>query len=109
MDRMLVFADTMLEMSEGRSDLFSNIIWGDEDVFCVGGFINRNFSHYWAGHSPKKPPKKSQHQPRLTVWATITADTLIGLVTLRVTMNAERYLEVLEDSIAPSIHDIDRE
>ena len=33
MDRRVEFAETMLEMSERRPDLFSKIIWSDEAVF----------------------------------------------------------------------------
>ena len=39
----------------------------------------------------------------------ITADGLIGPVSLRDTMNAWRYLEVLEDTLVPSLCDIDRD
>ena len=109
MDRRLEYAENMLEMSERRPDVFSKIIWSDEAVFHVGGFVNRHNSHYWAGKSPKKLIKKSQHRPRLTVWAAITADALIGPVILRDTMNAERYLEVLEGTLVPSLHAIDRD
>ena len=40
---------------------------------------------------------------------TITADALIGPVILWDMMNAETYLEVLEDTIVPSFLDIDRD
>lgn len=109
MDRRLEFAEMMLELAERRHDLFSKVVWSDEAVFHLGGLINRHNSHYWAEQSPNKLLKKSQHRPRLTVWAAITADGLIGPVILRDTMNAERYLEVLEDTLIPCLRDIDRD
>ena len=39
----------------------------------------------------------------------ITADSLIGPVVLRDTMNAERYLEVLDGTLVPSFHDRDQD
>ena len=78
-------------------------------MFHLSGLINRHNSHYWAPQSPNKLLKKSQHRPRLTVWAAITADGLIGPVILRDTMNAERYLEVLEDTLIPCLRDIDQD
>ena len=109
MDRRLELAELMLEIAEGRPDLFSKIVWSDEAVFHVGGFVNRHNSHYWVEKSPKKLLKKSQHRPRLTVWAAITCDTLIGPVILEDTMNAERYLNVLEDTLVPRLNVIDRD
>ena len=102
MDRRLEFLENMLEMSERWLDLFSKIIWSDEAVFHVGGFVNMHKCQYWARQSPKKLLKKSQHQHRLTVWAAIKADALIGPVILRDTMIAERYPEVLEGTLVPS-------
>ena len=109
MDCRLEFAETMLELTERKPDLFSKLIWSDEAVFHLGGFVNRHNSHYWGKKSPNKLMKKSQHRPPLTVWAAITADGLIGLVILRDTMNAERYLEVLEGTLMPSLQNIDRD
>ena len=107
MDRRLEFAETMLELAERRHDLFSKVVWSDKTVFLIGDFLNRNNSQYWAESSPKKLLKKLQHRSRLTVLAAITADGNIGPVILRDTMNAERYLEVLENTLIPSLRDID--
>ena len=59
MDRRREFSETMLELAERRHDLFSKVVWSDEAVFHLGGFINRHNSHYWAEQSPKKLLKKS--------------------------------------------------
>ena len=68
-------------------------------MFHLGGSIKRHNSHFWADQSLYKLLKKSQHRPRFIVWAAITADGLIGPVILRDTMNAERNIEVLEDTV----------
>jgi len=98
MDRRLQFAESMLEIVRVNPNLFKKIVWSDEAVFHVGGFVNRHNSHHWGTHSPKKLLKKSQSRPRLTVWTAITCDKLIGPVILHDTMNAARYLEVLEET-----------
>ena len=108
MDRRLQFAESMLEIERVNPNLFKKIVWSDEAVFHVGGFVNRHNSHYWGIHSPKKLLKKCQSRPRLTVWAAITCDKLIGPVILHDTMNATRYLEVLEETLIPQLNDIDR-
>ena len=72
-------------------------------------FLQSPLEQIWSVSLKYKLLKKSQHRPRLTVWAVITADGLIGPVILRDMMNAERYLEVLEDTLVPSLRDIDRD
>ena len=34
--------------------LFESIIWRDEAIFHLGGFVNRHNSHYWAKENSKK-------------------------------------------------------
>ena len=82
-DRMLQFAETMLELADRRHTLFSKVVWSGEALFHLDGFINRNNSHYWAEQSPKNLLNKSQHRPRLTIWAAITGDGLIGSLETR--------------------------
>ena len=48
MDRTLEFTETILELAERRLDMFSKLIWSDEAVFHLGGYINRRNSYYWA-------------------------------------------------------------
>ena len=80
-----------LELAERRPDLFTKLIWSDEDLFDLGG-INRQISHFWAEQSSYKLLLQSQYQPRFTVWVAIITDDdgLIGPVILRDTVSAER-------------------
>ena len=33
-------------------DLFKSILWTDEAVFPIDGFVNHHNCHYWAGEDP---------------------------------------------------------
>ena len=108
MDRRIEFAETMLELSERRPDIFKKLIWSDEAIFHLGGFVNKHNCHYWAIESPPKLFKKSQRKPKVTVWAAITSEELIGPVIIEETMNGERYQHyVLEDTLFPKMEEID--
>ena len=51
-DCRLEFAETMLELTERRPDLFSKLIWRDKALVRFGGIINKHNSHFWAEQSP---------------------------------------------------------
>lgn len=97
------YAEVMLAWHEQWPALFHNIIWSDESVFRVGGFVNRHNCHYWAGEDPKMPTEKLQTRPSVTVWCGMTSDQLLGPIILRDTMNAERYLAMLQDQVWPVV------
>ena len=44
-----------------------------------------------------------QNRPNVTVWCGMTSDSIVGPFILRDTMNAERYLTMLQDEIWPVI------
>jgi len=80
-----------------------NILWRDEAVFHIGGFVNRHNCHYWAAHDSEVTVEKMQNRLKVTVWCGVTATRVIGPYLLRDTMNAERYLQMLEDYVWPIV------
>jgi len=79
------------------------ILWSDEVVFHIGGFVNRHNCHYWAAHDPEVTGEKMQNRPKVTVWIGMTAASVIGPYLLRDTMNVKRYLQMLEDYVWPIV------
>ncbi|PSN49460.1 hypothetical protein C0J52_06588 [Blattella germanica] len=47
--------------------------------------------------------EKMQSRPKVTVWCGITAKNVVGPYLLRDTMNAERYLVMLQDYVWPTV------
>ena len=87
------YGELMVGWHEDWPKLFENILWSDEAVFHIGGFVSRHNCDYWAAHDPEVTVEKTQNRPKVTVWCRITASRVIGPYLLRDTMNAERYLE----------------
>jgi len=100
-DRRMEYGELMLSWHEDWPKLFENILWSVEAVFNVGGFVNRHNCHYWAAHDPEVTVEKMQNRPKVTVWCGMTATRVIVPYLLRDTMNAERYLQMLEDYVWP--------
>ena len=102
-DRRMDYGDSMLGWHEDWPKLFENILWSDETVFHIGAFVYRHNCHYWAAHDPEVMVEKMQNRPKVTVWCGMTATRVIGPYLLRGTMNAERYLQMLEDYVWPIV------
>lgn len=104
-DRRMEYGELMLGWHEDWPQLFENILWSDEAVFHIGGFVNRHNCHYWASRDtdPEFTVEKLQTRPKVTVWCGMTATKLIGPYLLRDTMNADRYLQMLQDYVWPTI------
>jgi len=100
-DRRMEYGELMLSWHEDWQKLFENILWCDEAVFNIGSIVNRHNFHYWAAHDPEVTVEKIQNRPKVTVWCGMTSTRVIGPYLLFVTMNAERYLQMLEDYVWP--------
>src|SRR5436190_21404892 len=99
------FSQVMLAWKEESPNLFKRILWSDEAVFHVGGFVNRHNCHWWSAEKPGTSfcLEKIQTRPKLTVWCGFTANRFIGPFILNATMNAERYLNMLETFVWPEV------
>lgn len=96
------FGEIMLARYEDWPDLFQNILWTDEVVFHIGGFVNHHNCYYWAGEDTLVTSEKCSW-PKVMVWCGMISDRTVGPLILHDTMNAERYLTMLQDEIWPVI------
>jgi hypothetical protein len=93
----------MLGWQEDFLQPFQNILWSDEATFHVGGFVNRHNCHYWAAPNPNMTVEKMQNLPKVTVWCGMNTTSIIGPYLLRDMMNSERYLQMLQDYVWPTV------
>ena len=57
-DRRMEYGELMLSWHEDWPKLFENILWSDQAVFHIGGFVIRHNCHYWAAHGPEVTVEK---------------------------------------------------
>jgi len=98
-DRRMEYVELMLGWHDDWPKLFANILWSNEAVFHIGGFVNRRNCPYWAAHDTEVTVEKMQNRPKVTVWCGMTATRVIGPYLLRDTMITERYLQMMEDYV----------
>ncbi|CAK1585331.1 unnamed protein product [Parnassius mnemosyne] len=95
--------EIMLGWRGDRSELFDNIVWTDEAIFHVRGFVNRHNCHYWAELDLKATAEKMKNRPKVTIWCGMTSSQVIGPFLLREIMNGERYLNILENRVQSAL------
>ena len=101
--RRLQYAEDMREWMAREPALLDNILWSDEAIFFVGGFVNKHNCHYWADSNPHKIIHKIQNKQKLTVWCGISSSRLVGPFIIRETMNGDRYLHMLQTQVWPEV------
>ena len=102
-DIRMEFGEMVLAWFRDWPDLLKNILWNDEAVFHIGGFVNRHNCHFWAGEDLRVTSEKMLNQPNVTVWCGMTSDRIVGPFILHDIMNAKRYLTMLKNEVRPII------
>jgi len=78
-----------------------NIIFSDEAHFWLNGYVNRQNYRIWGTEKPEMVVVRPLHPKKLTVWAALCADGVIGPFFFEETVNAERYATMIKDQFIP--------
>jgi hypothetical protein len=75
-----------------------NILWTDESYFSQDGIFNQHNNHIWATENPfAVHPRAHQHRFGINLWAGVIDNNLVGPFTLRARVNAENFLQFLQN------------
>lgn len=83
------------------------LLMSDEAHFHLDGFVNKQNFRFWCSENPQVLQEKPLHCPRVTVWCAVGEVGVIGPYFFEddngqtVTVNAERYLEMLNNFLLP--------
>jgi len=103
-DRRVEFCETMMEMISQNPRFLENTVFSDEASFELNGNVNRHNCRYWSDTNPHwMRESHTQYPQKLNVWAGILGDTIIGPFFIEGNLNAQRYLQMLENQIVPAI------
>ena len=81
----------------------------DEAHFHVSGFVNKQNFHYWSQANPQALHEKPLHSQKVTVCCAMSASGIIRLYFFEneagnaVTVNADRYVEMLQNFFTPQL------
>jgi hypothetical protein len=95
-----------------------NVFWTDEAHFQLNGGVNTHNCRIWSLNNPHSVIQQGLHDSKVTVWCGFTSRFIIGPYffeqivdgrTNAVTVNGQRYLNMLRDYAIPLLqeHDIE--
>lgn len=112
-ERRRNYSNWMLEAIENDPEFWKKIIMSDEAHFHLGGFVNNQNSRIWGSENPREVHEKPLHPRRVTVWCAMWAGGVIGPYFfenahgIAVTVNGERYRDMINNFFGPQLEDLD--
>lgn len=96
----LNFCNTILNTIRDNDGFLRRILWSDECMFTRDGVFNTHNIHHWADENPHEY-REYGHQRRfsINVWLGIINHRVVGPIYLPNRLNADEYLNVLEQVI----------
>lgn len=90
------------------------VFFSDEAHFHLSGCVNKQNMRYWSANNPRELHEKPLHSARVTVWCALSKVGIIGPYFFEeneraVTVNSERYVNMIENFFVPNLEEIDAE
>lgn len=108
-----VYAKWVLEQQKQNPDFSYQIFFSDEAHFHLGGYVNTQNCRHWGSENPRVVVEKPMHPLRVTVWCALWSGGVIGPYFFEndegrtVTVNSDRYGQMLTSYFLPAIEDMD--
>lgn len=88
------------------------VFFSDEAHFHISGCVNKQNMRYWSGDNPRELHEKPLHCERVTVWCAFSKAGIIGPYFFEennraVTVNSERYTEMIREFFLPKLEEMD--
>lgn len=102
----LQFSEQFLEIFNADENVLNNLVMTDEAHFHLDGYVNKQNCRYWASENPFNLHEQPLHSQKVTVWCAISTSGIIGPYFFEennqtVTVNSDRYVEMLETFFVP--------
>jgi hypothetical protein len=88
------------------------VFFSDEAHFHLSGCVNKHNMRYWADTNPRELHQRPLHSPKVTVWCAISSAGIVGPWffeenEVTVTVNSDRYVNMLEEFFFPRLDELD--
>ncbi len=93
------FCEMFIIRCESDSGFERSILWSDEATFKTNGILNRHNCVYYSTVNPNVVLTEELNAPGVCVWAGICSYGIIGPYFHEGNVNAEKYLEMLEEVV----------
>ena len=103
------FCETFLEKVEENEELVHNLWMSDEAHLHLSGYVKKQNFRYWSDQNPRELHQRPLQSAKVTVWCAMSSSGIIGPFYFEnereqsVTVNAERYSEMLRSFLIPQL------
>ncbi|CAG9854399.1 unnamed protein product [Phyllotreta striolata] len=98
------FCERVMEIANRDENFISNIIFTDAASFPIHGRHNPSINRYWSRENERRTSDaRKQHTETLNVWAGILGNHIVGPFFIEGTLDAQRYLALLQNEIIPAV------
>lgn len=107
------FAGWALNQLDEDDQFFKKIIFSDEAHFHLNGYVNKQNCRIWGSENPHALVQLPMHPLKVTVWCGLWNGGVIGPYFFendageRVTVNGQRYHDMLEKILWPQLEDME--
>jgi transposase len=101
--KRVMHAQSQLALMLRNPEFLTNLLFSDEAHFNLHGTVNTQNCRYWSQTNPGWCQEKPLHSPRVTVWAAIGWQGVVGPVFFEETINGANYLHMLQQTLLPTI------
>ena len=101
--KRLEFCNFVLDRNREDETWYKRIIFSDEATLHLNGTINTHNCFYYAFHNENRTMEKPMKSNGVTVWVMVPYDGRFRQRIQYETMNADRYAEVLNDIVIPTM------
>src|ERR1700729_1872081 len=113
--RRRAFSAWSLEQLETDPNFAKKIIFSDEAPFWLSGYLNKQNCRFWCENNPQQIYEKPLYPLKVTVWCGLWYGGIIGPFFFQneagdaVTVNGERYRQMLRHFLWPNLDALDLE
>lgn len=100
--RRLAHANAQLALMENDPSFLGRLMFSDEAHFHVHGLVNRQDFRYWSPTNPGWYSERPLHSERVTVWAAIGRQGVIGPFFFQGNVTGVSYLALLQNQFLPA-------
>jgi inhibitor of nuclear factor kappa-B kinase subunit alpha len=93
------FAEWLLSQPE----LIDNVLWSDEAIFTLDGYVNTHNCVVWGTQKPETVLTHQLHSPKLSVWMGFTSHFRLLPFFFTDTINGAAYLDMLKTHVRPQL------
>ncbi|XP_016075224.1 PREDICTED: uncharacterized protein LOC107542427 [Miniopterus natalensis] len=105
-DRRVEYCEWYLERCVEDAHFPTKIVWSNEATFKLNGSINRHNCTYGRSDNPHAMMEHHVNLPGVTVWCGLSSRGLIGPFFVDGTVTGPIYLNLLRQSVMPSIREV---